>query len=144
MGATVLDGLIAIPFWIPGLIVLFAGPTEVRFREGGFDGPGLYEEPTGGTVAAAILLYLAGLVIYLVYYCRRISRRGSSIRMSAAGYRIIHAQTGQNITMGRSIGRFFARYLSYLPCYLGLLWPLWDSENRTFHDMIAQTRAVRT
>ena len=37
----------------------------------------------------------------------------------------------------------FAKILSALPCYLGFLWPLWDSENRSFHDMIVRTRAVR-
>lgn len=143
VGATILDGLIAIPFIVPGFIVLIAGPTELNFREDGFDGPGIYEEPTGGTIAIALLLYLLGAVAYLVFYCRRVSRRGASLGMSATGYRIVHSESGQNITMARSVGRFFARYLSALPCYLGYLWPLWDPENRTFHDMIASTRAVR-
>jgi uncharacterized RDD family membrane protein YckC len=144
VGATLLDGLIAIPFLAPALIVLFAGPTEVNFREDGLEGAGFYEEPTGGTFALAGLLYLLGLVVYMIYYCRRVSRKGSSLGMSATGYRIIDARTGGNISMGRSVGRWFARYLSILPCYLGLLWPLWDRENRTFHDMIVQTRAVKT
>lgn len=143
VGALVIDGLVAIPFVIPGVIVLVAGPTEVNFRENGIDGTGFYEEPTGGTIGLAVLLYLVGIIGYLIFYCRRVSRTGSSIGMSATGYRIIDARTGGNISMGRSIGRFFARYLSGLPCYLGYLWPLWDSENRTFHDMIVQTRAVR-
>ncbi len=143
VGASVLDGLIAIPFAIPGVIVLLAGPTEVNFRENGVDGAGFYEEPTGGTIGLAVLLYLVGIVAYLIFYCRRVSRVGSSLGMSATGYRIIDARSGANISMGKSVGRFFARYLSALPCYLGYLWPLWDSENRTFHDMIAQTRAVR-
>ena len=143
VGATILDGLTAIPFVIPGVIVLIAGPTEVNFRENGIDGAGFYEEPTGGTIGLAVLLYLVGIVAFLVFYCRRVSRTGSSLGMSATGYRIIDARTGANISMGKSIGRFFARYLSALPCYLGYLWPLWDTENRAFHDMIAQTRAVR-
>ena len=143
VGATSLDGLVAIPFVIPGVIVLFAGPTEVNFRENGIDGAGFYEEPSGGTIGLAVLLYLVGIVAFLIFYCRRVSRTGSSLGMSATGYRIIDARTGANISMAKSVGRFFARYLSALPCYLGYLWPLWDSENRAFHDMIAQTRAVR-
>lgn len=143
VGATILDGLVAIPFVVPAIIVLVVGPSEVNFREDGIGGAGLYEEPTGGTVALAGLLYLVGIVAYLVYYCRRVSRVGSSLGMSATGYRIIDARTGGNISMGRSIGRLFARYLSALPCYLGFLWPLWDRENRTFHDIIVRTRAVR-
>ncbi len=39
-----------------------------------------------------------------------------------------------------SIGRYFARIFDILPCFLGLLWPLWDQGNRTFADMMASTR----
>jgi len=28
-------------------------------------------------------------------------------------------------------------------CYLGYLWPLWDAENRTFTDMILNTRVYK-
>lgn len=64
--------------------------------------------------------------------------------MGVTGYRIVDERTGDVIGTGRAVGRYFARILSALPCYLGFLWPLWDSENRTFHDMIVRTRAVRT
>lgn len=143
VGATILDGLTAIPFMLAGIITLFAGPTEVVFKEDGFDGAGFYEQPTGGTIGLAILFYLIGGIAFLVWYCRRVSRTGSSIGMNATGYRIMDATTGGNISMGRAVGRFFARYLSGIPCYLGYLWPLWDAENRTFHDMIVKTRAVK-
>lgn len=144
VGATVIDGLLTFVFIVPAIVVLFAGPTEVNFREDGLDGPGFYEEPTGGTIGLAVLLYVVGFVVYIAIYCRRIAKQGSSWGMSATGYRIMYVPTGGNISVGRSVGRFFARYLSYLPCYLGLLWPLWDAEKRTFHDMIVETRAVRT
>ena len=49
---------------------------------------------------------------------------------------------GTMLTKGGSVGRYFARILSALPFYLGFLWPLWDAENRTFHDMIMSTRVV--
>jgi uncharacterized RDD family membrane protein YckC len=108
------------------------------------DEVGLCNVPTGGTVMIAVLLYLVGFVAYLVLYCRRVGSRGQSWGMSAAGYKIVDERTGASIGTGRAVGRFFARILSGMPCYLGYLWPLWDSENRTFHDMIVRTRAVRT
>ena len=49
-----------IPFALPAIIALFAGPTEIVFKEDGAEGPGLYEQPTSGTVTLALLLYLAG------------------------------------------------------------------------------------
>ena len=144
VGATLLDGLIGIPFYLPGLIALLAGPKHVVFRTDGFEGAGLYKEPTGGTVLLAVLLYIAGAVAYLVWYCRRVGKTGQSVGMKATGYKIVDARTGEFIGTGRAVGRTFARILSYIPCYLGLLWPLWDSENRTFHDMIVNTRAIKT
>lgn len=143
VGATIIDGLITVVFLAPAIVVLFAGPTEVNFREDGLEGPGFYEEPSGATIGLAVLLYFLGFGIYIALYCRRVAKQGSSWGMSATGYRIMYVPTGGNITVARSVGRFFARYLSYMPCNLGLLWPLWDAENRTFHDMIVQTRAVR-
>jgi hypothetical protein len=42
-----------------------------------------------------------------------------------------------------SVGRYFVHIVDAIPCYLGYLWPLWDSENRTFTDMILNTRVYK-
>jgi uncharacterized RDD family membrane protein YckC len=141
VGAAVIDGIIGVVFMIPAIAVLFAGPTEVNYREDGFDGAGFYEEPTGTTIAIAVLLYAVGFIIYLVIYCRMLGK-GATWGRKAAGYRVLDAATMQPIGTGRAVGRYFATILSALPCYLGFLWPLWDGENRTFHDMIVNTRAI--
>ena len=138
-----LDGLVSIPFVAPGAIALYAGPSEIDTCTIGGEF-GLCEVPTNGTFALAILLYLIGGIGYVVFYCRRVGKTGQSIGMKATGYQIVDSRTGEFIGTGRAVGRYFARILSYLPCYLGLLWPLWDSENRTFHDMIVNTRAIKT
>lgn len=142
VGAAIIDVIIGWVFAIPGVIMLFAGPTEVNFRENGIDGAGFYDEPTGTTIAIAILLYAIGALAYIVIYCRMLGK-GATWGRKAAGYRVLDARTMQPIGTGRAVGRYFATILSALPCYLGFLWPLWDSEKRTFHDMIVNTRAVR-
>ena len=48
----------------------------------------------------------------------------------------------QQPTPGRATLRFFAAILSWLPCGLGYLWQLWDSDNLTWHDRISKTRIV--
>ena len=45
--------------------------------------------------------------------------------------------------VGPSIARQVLHVVDALPCYLGFLWPLWDKENRTFADMIMETRVVK-
>jgi len=141
VGAVVIDGLILILFFMPALVALVLGPSET-------DPCRVNDEitsctvPTSGTIGAAAVLCVAGLIAHLVVYCRRVGTKGQSWGMGAAGYGIVDERTGDVIGTGRAVGRYFARILSALPCSLGFLWPLWDSENRTFHDMIVRTRAV--
>ena len=143
VGATIVDWLIGVVFALPFWVTLVAGPSEIDTCtvDGEF---GLCEVPTGGTIGIAVLLLLVFGVLFITLYCRRVGTRGQSWGMSATGYKIVDERTGAYIGTGRAVGRFFARYLSAMPCYLGFLWPLWDSENRTFHDMIVRTRAVRS
>ena len=121
VGATIVDVLIFWVFLLPSIVV----------------------SNTGGASGLSALLYVAGAVAFVTFYCRRVGSQGQSWGMSATGYKIVDERTGAVIGTGRAVGRYFARLLSALPCYLGFLWPLWDSENRTFHDMIVRTRAVR-
>lgn len=143
VGAWIIDGLIATVFLLPSIVVFITGPREINFRSDGFAGPGLYEEPTAATIAIAGLLYLVGFIAYLVFYCRMLGK-GATVGRKVAGYRVLDERTMQPIGTGRAVGRYFAMILSGLPFYLGFLWPLWDAERRTFHDMIVKTRAVKT
>jgi uncharacterized RDD family membrane protein YckC len=139
--ATIIDGIIGALFALPGFVVLLAGPSEIAPCT--IDGElFLCDQPTGTTAGIAILLYIVGAVVYLVLYCRLLGR-GATWGRKAMGYRILDAQTGQPIGTGRAVGRYFANILNAIPCYLGYLWPLWDSEKRTFSDMIVGTRAIK-
>jgi uncharacterized RDD family membrane protein YckC len=143
VGASVIDGLIGIPFAAPGWIAFIAGPKTIESCSR-FDGrPGLCEVPTGGTIALGAVLYVVGLVAYAVIQIRKVARTGQTWGKQATGYRIVDASTGGTIGTGRAVGRYFATTLSGCACYLGFLWPLWDSQRRTFHDMIVKTRAIR-
>lgn len=143
VGAWLIDSVIGFAFFLPGVIALFAGPREINFRADGHSGPGFYEEPTAATMAIAGLLILAGVIVYVVIYSRMLGK-GATIGRKAVGYRILDERTMQPIGTGRAVGRYFATILSTMPFYLGVLWPLWDAEKRTFHDMIVKTRAIKS
>jgi len=142
VGAVIIDGIISVAFFIPAFVIFAVGPSEVDTCtiNGEF---GLCEVPTSGTLGIGVLAYVAGIIAFLVLYCRRVGKKGQSWGMGATGYQIVDERTGEFIGTGRAVGRYFARILSALPCYLGFLWPIWDAENRTFHDMIVRTRAVK-
>ena len=142
VSAAFFDGLLAIPFAIPGFVLLALGPTEAASCTD-IDGvASVCDVPTDGTIAAGSALVAVGLLVYLVIHLHLLGR-GATWGRGALGYRILDARTSQPIGTGRAAGRVVASVASAVPCYLGFLWPLWDAENRTFHDMIVRTRAVR-
>lgn len=139
----VIDGLILIVFFVPAIITLVFGPSGTNTCRVN-DELRSCKVPTGGTIGVAAAFCVGGLLIHLVLYCRSVGRRGQSWGMGAARYKIVDARTGDVIGFDRAVVRYFARAASALPFGLGFLWPLWDPQNRTFHDMIVGTRAVRT
>ncbi len=152
LGAYFIDGLIATLFYIPGIVVFFAGPTEIKTCEvdssgnivlGGNGANALCEGPTGTTWLLAIVLYLAGLVAYLIMRGRMEGKTGQTIGKKALSIRTVDARTGQPIGTGRAIGRFFGYIISGLICYLGFLWALWDKDNQAWHDKIVTSRVVK-
>ena len=57
--------------------------------------------------------------------------------------RIVDAETGQTISVGQAIGRYFAYYLSALPMGLGVLWVAFDPKRQAWHDKLAGTVVIR-
>jgi uncharacterized RDD family membrane protein YckC len=67
---------------------------------------------------------------------------GQSYGKKVAGTRLVSEVSGQPIGGGLGIGRYFVHILDSIPCYLGYLWPLWDSKRQTFADKILKTVVV--
>lgn len=158
-GAKVIDGVIlgaaSLAAFAPAGIAVAAGPR--RFTECSVDDTGaitigeeinaICEVPTGGTIAAAVLLGLVALVplIWLyVYYFRREGRTGFTWGRKAVGIRVVDANTAGPIGGGRAFGRYlFASVISSNICLLGYLWALWDPRKQTWHDKVASSVVVK-
>ncbi|MDQ3720373.1 MAG: RDD family protein [Actinomycetota bacterium] len=132
---------------IVGLIVGFI--LGIGFAaSGGTDGGGF-------TIAANVVGVVIGFVIYSVYtgilMTRQGPQNGQTVGKQALGIRVVRTD-GHPITLGTVAVRHWLMkfivfgYLAILTLYiatlLNYLWPLWDDENRTFHDMAASTREV--
>ncbi|MDO8458235.1 MAG: RDD family protein [Burkholderiaceae bacterium] len=57
--------------------------------------------------------------------------------------RIVDADTGGSLSLGQSIGRYFAYFLSIIPFGLGLIWVAFDNRKQGWHDKLAHTVVVR-
>jgi uncharacterized RDD family membrane protein YckC len=64
------------------------------------------------------------------------SNSGQTVGKRAMGIRVYDFRRGGPIGTGRAIGRYFARWLSAIPCLLGYFWMLWDGEKQTWHDKL--------
>jgi uncharacterized RDD family membrane protein YckC len=111
---------------------------------GGMDAQqGQAPEASAGIIIAMVLVWGLALAIQVCYFIGFwIWKDGQTPGKMAVGARIV-SQDGTPIGFGQAVLRYIGYMLSGIPCYLGFLWPLWDDENRAWHDMIAGTRVVR-
>lgn len=99
---------------------------------------------TGGQAIApgniGYQLYLLGLIVLFYGWCW--THGGQTLGMSAWKIRVQN-QNGNTIGWRRSLLRLACAVLSWLPCGLGYLWILIDSEGKTWHDRLSKTVVVR-
>jgi uncharacterized RDD family membrane protein YckC len=96
----------------------------------------------GGGAAVVIVAYLVGLGLFLWNQVFRQGRTGQSLGKQVVGIRLIREQDGQPVGPGMTFVRYLAHILDSIPCYIGYLWPLWDSKNQTFADKVCNTVVV--
>ncbi|MFK0281480.1 RDD family protein [Streptomyces sp. NPDC090499] len=117
-GGTIVDGLV---FLVPYILVLFSSK-------------------------AAVLGIIGGLAILGIAIWQLImeGRTGQTIGKKALGIRLVKEATGQPVGVGMAFVRRIAHILDSLACYLGWLWPAWDSKRQTFADKVCGTIVIRS
>lgn len=138
--ATLIDTLILSPFGIVGRIVLATGPKRIRACSG--DPTQLCRVPAGSTWALWALISIAGLAAATLYYGMLEGRTGQTVGKRALGLKVVDTHTGAPIGVGRAIGRYFAKIISAIPCFLGYFWMLWDPNKQTWHDKIVGSYVI--
>jgi uncharacterized RDD family membrane protein YckC len=91
-----------------------------------------------GMVGISILIQLVLSIVYNVYF---LTSRGATLGKMALGLKVIRADGGP-ISMGLALGRVFAEVLSGLTLYIGFIIAGFDSEKRSLHDRICDTRVI--
>lgn len=153
-GAAALDGLLVVGLWfllvVPGGVVL--GVTSA--------------DAVGGVLLAiGIVAAIVLGILYAPFFMQRDGERnGQTLGKQWVGIRVVRVR-GERMGWGWSLLRefvlkgvvlsvassiasgltFFLLGVGAVAPYLAdYLWPLWDDQNRAVHDMIAETRVVRT
>jgi uncharacterized RDD family membrane protein YckC len=96
-----------------------------------------------GTVAVFLGTLLA-LAYEIWNYGYRQGTTGSSIGKSVMRFKVVSEKTWQPIGFGMSVVRQLAHIVDSIICYIGYLFPLWDSKRQTLADKIMTTVCVPT
>ena len=107
-------------------------------------------------IVVGIILGVGAFVVWLFYapvlLAREGERNGQTYGKQAVGIRVVR-DSGQPFEMGAGFLREFVvkgllfgtvgGFFLYIPTLVDWLWPLWDDQNRTLHDMVVSTHVVR-
>ena len=92
--------------------------------------------------ALAILIYVVALG-FGIWNILRQGKTGQTLGKKQVGIYVVREADGQFTGGGMAIVRSIAHIVDGIPCYIGWLWPLWDSKKQTFADKIMGTVVVK-
>lgn len=86
---------------------------------------------------------LVGIVLGCTYETFFVVKYGATPGKMALGLKVVRPD-GSGIDVGRAIGRYFAKMLSAIIIYIGYIMAGFDAQKRALHDMICDTRVIKT
>lgn len=92
-----------------------------------------------GILGASMLI---GTLIGASYEGFFISRLGATPGKMALGLKVVRPNGGP-VSLGRAVGRYFAKWLSSITLGIGYIMAGFDVEKRAMHDMIVDTRVIK-
>ncbi|MFI9391020.1 RDD family protein [Streptomyces bauhiniae] len=87
-------------------------------------------------IPALSLVGFLFMIAFVIYQIIQEGKTGQTIGKKVVGTRTLKEDTGQPLGGGMAFVRQLAHMLDSLPCYLGYLWPAWDSKRQTFSDKV--------
>lgn len=149
VGAALIDGLIVS---LPAILIGFLIVGGVVAAFAGSEGAGIV------ALIVGVLVYLVLLLLIGALYAPLLMKRdgkanGQTWGKQALGIRVVHVD-GRPMTFGSAalreiavkglLGSVAASFTFGIAALLDALWPLWDDQSRSLHDMVVNTRVVRT
>ena len=83
------------------------------------------------------------LLLSFLYFTLLWSYMGASLGQRILGLRVVDATTGQPISFGKAALRWLGLIISFLVCFIGVIWVAFDARKQGWMDKIAGTVVVR-
>lgn len=155
VGATLIDTLLVMVITAPFFMLLYSGtstgmsllgpetlshPVEFLRRMQQMDIRTLLSQTNVNSgVMGFLIRWVFPAVAIILFWLYRQATPGKML-FSA---HVVDAETGSNLTVGQSIGRYFAYFVSALPLCLGFLWVAFDARKQGWHDKLAGTVVIK-
>jgi uncharacterized RDD family membrane protein YckC len=132
--AALIDGIIC---YIVTSILEFAllGSAMVRFAANPAD--------LGSALSKVGLAWLISVTVGCSYETYFIGKMAATPGKMAMGLKVVRAD-GSPVDYARAAGRYFSKVLSAIILFIGYIMAGVDSQKRALHDMICDTRVIRT
>jgi uncharacterized RDD family membrane protein YckC len=86
------------------------------------------------------------IVVSLIYFALFWSRIGGgrTLGMRLLGLKVVREQDMAPLGVGSALIRWAGLWLSFVVCFIGVIWVAFDSRHQGWHDKIARTLVIRT
>jgi uncharacterized RDD family membrane protein YckC/DNA-directed RNA polymerase subunit RPC12/RpoP len=136
----IIMGIIGGLIWGVGAAVFMPGLMSLRTNN---------LTPDETLAAMAPFFAMLGLITVItiglncIYETFFVTRMGATPGKMALGLKVVRPDGGP-VTAGRAAGRYFATILSGMILYIGYIIAAFDDQKKALHDMICDTRVIRT
>jgi uncharacterized RDD family membrane protein YckC len=79
------------------------------------------------------------LVLSFAYFAYMWSYQGATLGQRIFGLKVVDANTGQRIDFGKAALRWVGLFISFLVCFVGVIWVAFDARKQGWMDKIAGT-----
>ncbi|HOY70530.1 MAG TPA: RDD family protein [Methylotenera sp.] len=127
-GATIIDVVLIMLITFPILIAIY--------------GWAYFDSSQTGIIAGPIDFLLSWVLPAIATILFWLKKQATPGKM-ALSVKVVDANTGQTLSVGQSIGRYLAYFVSLLPLGIGVIWVAFDSKKQSWHDKLANTVVIR-
>jgi uncharacterized RDD family membrane protein YckC len=90
-----------------------------------------------------IVFYIVVLVVVIGYYIYFWGTSGSTFGMRILKLRVVDADTGGPIGIGRAVVRYLMSIVNSIACYIGWIWVAFDARKQGWHDKVANSVVIQ-
>jgi uncharacterized RDD family membrane protein YckC len=127
-GATIIDTILIMIITYPLLISIYGWAYFDTEQSGIVAGP-----------ADFLITWVLPAVAVILFWLKKQATPGKM----AVSAKVVDAKTGKTLSIGQSIGRYLAYFVSVLPFGLGFIWIAFDRKKQGWHDKLANTVVIR-